>query len=123
MRKTANRSKRGVAERTRKWVGQKRPLGLDRALSILRNHRAQLSDMGVLHAGVFGSVARGEGRSNSDLDVLIDVDRAKVRSIYDYCEIRLAISDLFDGRADVVERKSLRPTLAEQILAEVVGAF
>jgi uncharacterized protein len=123
MGRTANGSKRGVAERAGRWVGEKRPIALDRALSILRNHRARLSAMGVIHAGVFGSVARGEAGPSSDLDVLVDVDRAIVRSIYDYCEVRLAISDLFDGRADVVERKSLRPRLEERILAEVVGAF
>lgn len=79
--------------------------------------------MGVVHAGIFGSVARGEAGKASDLDILIDVDRTKVRSIFDYCEVRLAISDLFDGRADVVERKSLRESLRERIVAEVVGAF
>lgn len=123
MRRAANSSKRGVAEGARKWIGEKRPIALDRALSILRDHRARLSAMGIVHAGVFGSVARGEAGPKSDLDVLVDVDRSKVRSIYDYCEVRLAISDLFDGRADVVERKSLRPRLKERILAEVVGAF
>jgi predicted nucleotidyltransferase len=79
--------------------------------------------MGVIHAGIFGSVARGEAGKGSDLDVLIDVDRTMVRSIFDYCEVRLAIADLFGGRADVVERKSLRERLRERILAEVVGAF
>ncbi len=123
MRKAANISKRGVSERARKWTGERRPIALDRALAILRSHRARLSEIGVLHAGVFGSVARGEARKRSDVDVLVDVDRTKVRSIYDYCDIRLAIGDLFGGRADVVERRSLRPALEQRILAEVVDAF
>jgi uncharacterized protein len=123
MGRTANSSKRGVAERARRWVGEKRSTTLDRALAKLREHRARLSAMGVVHAGIFGSLARGEAGPKSDLDVLVDVDRSKVRSIYDHCEVRLAVSDLFDGWADVVERKSLRPRLKGQILAEVVGAF
>lgn len=123
MGRTANSSRRGIAERARSCVGEKGSTPLDRALEKLREHRAQLSAMGVVHAGIFGSVARGEAGPKSDLDVLVDVDRSKIRSIYDYCEVRLAISDLFDGRADVVERKSLRPGLEARILWEVVGAF
>jgi predicted nucleotidyltransferase len=123
MRKAANISKRGVAERAGKWVGARRPTALDSAIAILRNHRERLSAMGVLHVGIFGSVARGEERPKSDVDVLVDVDRTKIRSIYDYCEVRLAIRDLFGGRADVVERQSLRPRLQQRILSEVVDAF
>ena len=123
MQKTANHANPGVAERAEKWGGEEQPIALDRALSVLRHNQPRLSEMGVVHAGVFGSVARGEAGTSSDLDVLVEVDRTKVRSIYDYCEVRLAISDLFGGRADVVERRSLRDSLKERILAEVVGAF
>jgi len=79
--------------------------------------------MGVVHAGVFGSVARGDAGAESDLDVLVVLDDSKIVTIYDYCSVRLAISDLFGGRADVVERKSLRPRLKDRIIAEVVDAF
>jgi predicted nucleotidyltransferase len=123
MQKTANHANPGVAERADKWIGEEQPITLDRALSVLRRNQLRLSETGVVHAGVFGSVARGEAGTGSDLDVLIEVDRSKVRSIYDYCEVRLAISDLFSGRADVVERRSLRDSLKERILAEVVSAF
>jgi uncharacterized protein len=123
MQKTANHANPGVAERADKWVGEEQPIALDRALSVLRHNQPRLSEMGVVHGGVFGSVARGEAGASSDLDVLIEVDRTKVRSIYDYCEVRLAIGDLFGGRADVVERRSLRDSLKGRILAEVVGAF
>jgi hypothetical protein len=99
------------------------PIVLEDALAVLRAHKAELAAIGVIHAGVFGSVARGTATADSDLDVLVVLDDLKVVTIYDYCGVRLAISDLFGGRADVVERKSLRPRLKDRILAEVVDAF
>jgi predicted nucleotidyltransferase len=104
-------------------AGSAGPIGLQDALAVLRAHRSELASLGVVHAGIFGSVARGESGSESDLDVLVVLDASKVVTIYDYCGIRLAISDLFGGRADVVERKALRPRLKDRILAEVVDAF
>src|SRR5581483_2675187 len=71
------------------------PIALADALETLRANRTALEELGVVHAGVFGSVARGEAGPKSDVDVLVDVDRRKVRSIYDYCDVRLAVSDLF----------------------------
>ncbi len=47
---------------------------LDEALSRLRAHADELRGRGVLHAAVFGSVARGEAREDSDVDVLIELD-------------------------------------------------
>jgi len=38
------------------------------ALATLRRYEADMRARGIRHAGVFGSVARGDNRSNSDLD-------------------------------------------------------
>jgi hypothetical protein len=112
-----------IARKSKSSKAKRAPLALDDALRTLRAHRAELEGMGVIHAGIFGSVARGEAGPKSDLDVLVVLDDSKVVSIYDYCGVRLAISDLFDGKADVVERKALRPRLKDRIIAEVVDAF
>jgi hypothetical protein len=40
------------------------------ALATLRRHENALRSHGVAHAAVFGSVARGENRPDSDLDIL-----------------------------------------------------
>jgi predicted nucleotidyltransferase len=58
-------------------------LRLDDALRTLRAHRAELERIGVVHAGVFGSVARGEAGPESDLDALVVLDDSKVVSVYD----------------------------------------
>ena len=44
----------------------------DRVIATLQQHRAELEGRGVVHAAVFGSVARGQARPDSDVDILIE---------------------------------------------------
>ncbi|MBL8664831.1 MAG: nucleotidyltransferase domain-containing protein [Candidatus Odyssella sp.] len=122
MRKTANISKLGVSERAQKYDDERPPTALDHALAVLRAHRAELEAIGVVHAGVFGSVARGEEGSKSDLDVVVDLDD-KVRTIYDFAGVWRAISDLFPVSVDVVERDVLKGDMKARVEADFVKAF
>jgi predicted nucleotidyltransferase len=46
-------------------------------LHTLREHEAELRALGVRHASIFGSVARGDMHEDSDVDVLVDLDRER----------------------------------------------
>jgi predicted nucleotidyltransferase len=48
---------------------------LDNVIDALRSHEGELRRFGVSHASVFGSVARGEARADSDVDVLVELDQ------------------------------------------------
>ena len=92
-------------------------------LRTLQANEAELRRRGVRHAAVFGSVARGETRVNSDIDVLVDLDPDKPMGIFEYASLKLYVGELFGGAGDVVNRKTLKPLLREAILAEAVNAF
>ncbi|HYI95636.1 MAG TPA: nucleotidyltransferase domain-containing protein [Bryobacteraceae bacterium] len=47
---------------------------LQSVLESLRNHENELRRLGVAHAAVFGSVARGEATAESYVDVLLELD-------------------------------------------------
>jgi predicted nucleotidyltransferase len=49
--------------------------------------------MGVVHATIFESTARGEERPDSDIDIVIEVDPSVVRSIFGYGGIQQALED------------------------------
>ena len=44
------------------------------ALTVLRADEPALRARGVRHAALFGSVARGDNRRDSDLDILIETE-------------------------------------------------
>ena len=60
---------------------------LQSVLDILRAHEADLRRLGVAHAAVFGSVARGEARAESDIDVLVDLDENRPMGIFEYARM------------------------------------
>jgi predicted nucleotidyltransferase len=74
------------------------------ALDILRTNEAELRRRGVLHAALFGSVARGDAGDDSDLDVLIDIDAPVVGGLFGYGGLCHLIDDLFPIRVDVADR-------------------
>jgi predicted nucleotidyltransferase len=79
--------------------------------------------MGVSHAAVFGSVARGEARADSDIDVLVELDRERPLGIFEYARLKIDISELLNGAGDVVNRRTLKPLLRDTILRDAVHAF
>lgn len=96
---------------------------LPEVLHKLKANEADLRRMGVLHAAVFGSVARGDDRSKSDIDVLIELDEQRQMGIFEYARLKLYIGEVFNGKADVANRKSLKPLLRDSILRDAVDAF
>lgn len=98
-------------------------LVLEDALTRLREHEAELRALGVLHAAIFGSVARGEAGANSDIDVLVELDRAHPMGLFEYSRLKLQIRDVLGESADVVNRATLKPLLRENILGDSINAF
>lgn len=96
---------------------------LDQVLQTLRAHEQDLRRCGVAHAAVFGSVARGEATSASDIDVLVELDEAHPIGVFEYARLKLTISNLLGGSGDVVNRRTLKPMLRESILRDAVHAF
>jgi len=70
---------------------------------------------------LFGSRARGDQRSDSDIDIVIDIDADTVGGVWQYSGLKTFIGDLFDAPVDVVNRAGLKPQLRPA--ADEVYAF
>jgi predicted nucleotidyltransferase len=72
---------------------------------------------GVASLEVFGSVARGEDRRDSDVDLLY-VLKPDARLGFRIFDLEDELAALFGRPVDLVARKSINKYLREQVLAE-----
>ena len=88
---------------------------------ILQTTKPYLADKyGVTEIGVFGSYVRGEQRSDSDLDILIElVDPPRI-SLLGLVNLENYLSDLLGIKVQVAIKKNLKPRLSPYIMQEVV---
>ena len=90
--------------------------------STLKRYRAEILDLarrhGACNVRVFGSLARGEGSEQSDLDLLVTLGEG--RSLLDLVGLKQDVEDLVHRPVDVVTEQALSPHLRERVLAEAV---
>jgi predicted nucleotidyltransferase len=90
---------------------------------ILRQNEAELRACGIRHAAIFGSVSRGDARANSDLDVLIEIDKTARLTVFDYVAIKRAVAELFPGPVDVVSAATSKRTVGRLARRDIIYAF
>ena len=77
-----------------------------------------LKDYRVKKIGLFGSYARGEIKENSDIDILIEIE--KDISLLDFVGLKQEIEEALGKKVDLVEYDTIKPLLRERILSEQV---
>lgn len=93
------------------------------ALDTLRRHQQALQARGVIHAALFGSLARGEARADSDIDILIKLDSRNLPDVFQYAGLTMYIERLFPSRVDVVDLDALKPSIRGRAESEAIYAF
>jgi predicted nucleotidyltransferase len=86
-------------------------------LDILRDYKGQFADRyGITALGIFGSVARGQNRENSDVDVCI---RTKTPDPFVLVHIKEDIERRLNQPVDIVRvRDRMNPFLKQRIETE-----
>lgn len=85
---------------------------LDEILRLAREH-------GARNLRLFGSVARGDDRPDSDLDLLVEMEPG--RSLLDHVALKQDLEDLLGREVDVVTEQSLHPRLRDRVQREAVS--
>jgi predicted nucleotidyltransferase len=98
-------------------------MNADDAIAILRRHEGALRARGVAHAAIFGSVARGNHRSDSDIDILLEFEAGSEGSVYEYVRLKEYVASLFQGPVDVIDRAALKPHLRAPSARDAIYAF
>lgn len=76
------------------------------------------ADCGAGNVRVFGSVARGETDSRSDVDLLVDLEPG--RSLLDLARLQRKLEQLLRVRVDVVSARGLRDSVREAVLRDAL---
>jgi predicted nucleotidyltransferase len=73
---------------------------------------------GIRKLGIFGSVARQENTEDSDIDIVVEIDRPTLQLMY---ELKEKLKELFKCDVDLIRfRSTLRPLFKSNILNDVV---
>ncbi len=77
-----------------------------------------LQKYGVKRASIFGSAVRDEMREDSDIDILVEIE--KDISLLDFVALKLELEDSLGRKVDLVEFDTIKPKLKDRILREQV---
>ena len=92
-------------------------------IATLRAHEPELRQRGVLHAAVFGSVARDEATPASDIDILIELEPETGIGVFAYVGITHYLADMFPVPVDVANKAALKPHVRPEAERDAVYAF
>lgn len=90
---------------------------IERILGIRREEILRIAARwGAYDVRIFGSVARGDAGSESDVDFLVNMEPG--RSLLDLGGLLMDLQDLLGCKVDVVTESGLRPRIRQHVLDE-----
>jgi uncharacterized protein len=94
-------------------------MGIEELLEPFREEILQIAAKhGAYNVRIFGSVARGEARENSDVDFLVEIEPK--RSLFDYIALIQDLGELLGRKVDVAQSENLHELIREKVLKEAV---
>jgi predicted nucleotidyltransferase len=87
-------------------------------IDLIISNSQRLKKYGVLRIGLFGSFARNEPTSSSDIDLLVEFESDK-KTFDNFIELAYFLEDATDRGIDIVTPESLSPYIGPHILSEV----
>jgi predicted nucleotidyltransferase len=83
----------------------------------------ELRRRGVRHLAVFGSIACGNDRQDSDVDLAVEIEHGRAFSLIRMEDTRLLLEDVLHRPVDLGEIENLRPPVRESFDRDRVLIF
>ncbi len=97
------------------------PLSLGPTIRTIRDYQDALIDKGVLNIAVFGSVARGDEKPGSDLDLLIKT--SDDMNAFRLAGIQADLQEILGARVEIVTLKEFNTGFDLSVQKDVVIAY
>jgi|SRR6266850_1464992 predicted nucleotidyltransferase len=94
----------------------------EEVIARLRQHEADLKRLGVEHLYLFGSMARGEAKDDSDIDLFFDYEKGKL-GLFELMDVKAFAARILGRETDIMTRDSLHKTLRQTIEATALRVF
>jgi len=72
----------------------------------------------VKEIGIFGSMVRGEQREESDIDILIELEKGH-KDFFNFMKLKYYLEEILGRKVDLVIKNAIKPELKERIFKEV----
>ena len=86
----------------------------------LKANAAQLKELKIRSLMIFGSFARGEQTSESDIDLLVEF--SKPVGLFHFFDVQTFLESLLGRKVDLAVEDSIKPEMIGQIRREMVRA-
>jgi predicted nucleotidyltransferase len=96
---------------------------LETIRSVLALQEAELRRRGIRHLDLFGSVARGEDLTDSDIDLAFEIEDGRAFSLIRMEETRLLLEDALQRPVDLGEIDSFRPQVRAAFDRDRISIF
>jgi predicted nucleotidyltransferase len=94
----------------------------EEAITKLREHEAELRQLGIQHLYLFGSTARDDAHEDSDVDLFFDYKRGEF-GIFELMDVKEQTSRILGCNVDIMTRDSLHKLLRSRIEASALQVF
>ena len=92
-------------------------------LDRLRENERTLRERGVAHAALFGSRARGDNRSDSDIDIMVEIAPDFPMDVFQYVGVIHVLEGLFPLPVDVSNSAAQKPHVRPSVQRDAISAF
>lgn len=95
-----------------------KPANTNDVIELLSKHEKQIKDrFSVRKIGVFGSYAKGNEKETSDIDILVEFEKA---TFDNFMDLLFFLEELFVREVDLVTSNGISPYIRPRVEEEVV---
>ena len=84
-----------------------------------KNKRLLYERFGVTKVGIFGSFVRGEQVVLSDIDMIVDIEKAR-KNIHSFLQLKRFLEKELERKIDLGFEHSLKPIIREKVREQVI---